>query len=133
MSERGSCWVMFPATRAVSIERAKEVLVEKGLDVKAARGGLDVAWGDGPVLHVALATGPGVREESAEVAEEFVEPGPERDALAACDARFEVEFELEETLDEINTLIDVQLGLQEATGGYLFNLWNQELQPPESH
>jgi len=39
--------------------------------------------------------------------------------------------DLDEVLDEINTLIEVQCTLQDATSGYLFNSWNGEVSGPE--
>ena len=38
---------------------------------------------------------------------------------------------LDTALDEINTLIEVQCTLQDATAGYLFNSWNGKLSAPE--
>ena len=53
--------------------------------------------------------------------------------LSKCDARFEITFDpLDEVLDEINTLIEVQLTLQDATQGFLYNTWNRELTSPDT-
>jgi hypothetical protein len=62
-----------------------------------------------------------VREEAIEIGE-----GTDYEiAMGDCDARFEVSFEdLDEALDEINTMIEVQVGLQEVCDGILFLTWN---------
>jgi hypothetical protein len=53
------------------------------------------------------------------------------EAMAAFDARFEVEFDdLEDALDEINTLMEVQGALQDASQGYLFLPWNANICKP---
>jgi hypothetical protein len=56
---------------------------------------------------------------------------PHEDALRECDARFEIVIEdLDEALDEINTLMEVQGALQDVSQGFLFLPWNGELSEP---
>ncbi|MDB5313114.1 MAG: hypothetical protein JWO38_7316 [Gemmataceae bacterium] len=51
--------------------------------------------------------------------------------MRECDVRFEVYFDSpHEALDEINTLMEVQIALQEASGGFLFLPWNGNLSGP---
>ena len=89
---------------------------------------LTVRWENGPEMSVAWSADPHVAEEAAEIAE----GSPFAAELSRCDARFEIGIEdLDEVLDEINTLIEVQCTLQDATAGYLFNSWNGELSGPE--
>ena len=53
--------------------------------------------------------------------------------LERCDQRFEIEIDdLAAALDEINTLMEVQGFLQDATRGILFTCWNGNLLPPET-
>jgi hypothetical protein len=109
---------------------ATKVLSARGLSVKNVDGGLEVHWHDGPTLRVLLVAEPWVREEAVEISEDT----PHETELARCAARFEIIFnDLDEVLAEINTLIEVQTTLQDATKGYLFNSWNHEIFPPEKH
>lgn len=51
--------------------------------------------------------------------------------MSKCDARFEIQIEnFEEALDEINTLMEIQGAIQDASKGYLFLQWNEELSEP---
>jgi hypothetical protein len=86
-------------------------------------------FGDGPILYVSITRG------------EFVEAFGRRlmgrkrkyrPLIEGCDTQIEITFrDLEEVLDEINTLIDIQATLQEATGGLLYRSWNQTFSGPE--
>lgn len=114
-----------PQAGAHSLDSAREALVGRGLSVRATPRGLEASWAeDGPLLRVAFARGNHVAEEVAEIAE-----GSEFEAaMRACSARFEIAIDdLDEALDEMNTLIEVQATLQQATAGFLFNSWNREL------
>jgi hypothetical protein len=105
------------------------LLRDRGLDVTLEAEALAVRWdqGEGPVLTVSLHSGEAIRQETVGIGEGT----PHAAALGGCDSRFEVAFDdLGEVLDDINTLIEVQLTLQQATGGFLFNTWNCELSPP---
>lgn len=96
--------------------------------VAEEKGRFTVRWSDGPEMLVTFDAGPQVAAEAAEVADAYDLP-----EMAAFDRRFEVSFDdLAEVLDEINTLIDVQVHLQDLTGGYVVRSWNQEVSPPES-
>ncbi|MCU0627700.1 MAG: hypothetical protein MUF21_14630 [Gemmatimonadaceae bacterium] len=51
--------------------------------------------------------------------------------LRHCDARFEIEIEdLDAALDEINTLMEVQGALQDASQGWLHLPWNGTVTEP---
>ena len=55
---------------------------------------------------------------------------PHEGELEHCNARFDIFFEdLEVVLDEINTLIDVQATLQDATKGFCYCDWNDSMSP----
>lgn len=96
----------------------------KGLVIAEDEHRLTVRWADdGPLMWVAHATGPQVAADSDELAQLHGEP-----ELAGHGSRYEVTFEdLDEVLQEINTLIEVQLNLQELTGGYVARSWNGEI------
>ncbi len=112
------------------LNEAARLLTEQGLVVATDGGALVVQWeDDGPALRIGLSAAPHVNAEAIEIAEGTVHAA----GMRACNARFEIDIEdLDETLDEINTLIEVQATLQDATGGYLFNSWNGELSAPDS-
>jgi len=78
----------------------------------------------GPTLRVCLAHGPNIRAEAAKIAAGT----PHVAAMAACDARFEIVIDdLAAALDEMNTLMEAQLTLQDLTAGLLFNTWTGKL------
>ncbi|MGA3490389.1 hypothetical protein ACK8GG_20545 [Micromonosporaceae bacterium DT55] len=110
-----------PATLADAAERLK-----KWMMVAEESDRFTVQWGDGPRMEVTSAAGPRIVAEAAEVAEDHSIP-----AMAAYDRRFEVTFDdLNEALDEINTMIEVTLHLQDLTGGHVQRSWNSEVSPP---
>ena len=123
------CMIFFRASdRALSLDDAADLLVAQGLDVTREAETLIVAMDDALALKISLSTEPHVAAEAAEIAEgtAFAQ------ALSQCDSRFEIAIDdLDEVLDEMNTLIEVQSTLQDETGGYLFNSWNEELSAPE--
>lgn len=84
-----------------------------------------VHWGPGtPRLAVRLSRGPDHQVDTTGIGEGT----PHGRALARCDAWLEISFDdLDEVLDESNTLIETQLTLQDATGGFMFNTWNGTL------
>jgi len=51
--------------------------------------------------------------------------------MGKCNARFEILInDLDKALDEINTLMEVQGALQDASKGYLFTPWNGNITEP---
>ncbi len=118
--------VFFPAQAGgFDLDWARDALTAQGLSVDAQPGALAVRWDeDGPVLRVAYAQGEQVAREALQRAGEGA---PAEALLRACTARFEIAIDdLDEALDEMNTLIEVQSTLQDGTGGHLFNTWNRE-------
>ena len=86
-----------------------------------------MSYPPGPTLRVYLVGGPEVRTQGREAAAGT----PHGAAMAACDARFEIVIDdLATVLDEMNTLLEVQLTLQDLTGGLLFNTWTGKLSAP---
>jgi hypothetical protein len=88
-----------------------------------------VRWGEGPTLYISITRG------------EFVETlirrlmgrrRKHRHLIPGCDTQIEITFDnLDEVLNEINTLIDIQATLQDATGGLLYRSWNDSFSGPE--
>jgi hypothetical protein len=110
------------------VEDAARILIDRGLSVTRRDDELSVRWDDAPELRVVLVQDRYVRDE----AEEIGAGSPHADRMRSCDVRFEILIDdLDEVLDEINTLIEVQATLQNATDGFLFNTWNGHLSPPD--
>ena len=79
-----------------------------------------------PELTVGFNADTYVAVESAELAQR-----KNIDAFNRFDRRFEVIIDdLESTLDEMNTLAEVQMTLQDLTNGYLVCSWNDSVQAP---
>jgi hypothetical protein len=98
-----------------------------GLTAQPQKGYVTVSRPGSPEFDVGISTEPWVREEAAEISEGT----PHAAAMRECDARFEVSFEdLDVALDEINTMMGVQVALQEACNGFLFLPWNGHLSGP---
>jgi hypothetical protein len=123
--------ILFPLAN-FGLDQAQTALAERGwLAVQREGDALIVKpkHDDNPVLRVRFASGDAVQRSTNAIA--MTTPHGERVRL--CTARFEITFDdLDEVLDEINTLIEAQLTLQDATKGFLFNTWNNSLSPPEA-
>jgi len=114
---------------AFGIDRAARLLTDRGLQVVRDADALFVRSDNGPEMSLVFNAEADVAKEAAEIGEGT----PFAGELIDCDARFEIGIEdLDEVLDEINTLIEVQSMLQQATSGYLFNSWNGELSGPDN-
>lgn len=112
------------------LESAAQTLRPCGLEVTRAGDVLSVRRkreGKRPVLYLHLDRGENVRKLAATLSQgtEFAS------LLAGCDSVFKISFDdLDDVLDEINTLIDVQGYLEEATGGVICNTWNGSIWKP---
>jgi hypothetical protein len=111
-------------------ERLKQVLGDEGVTVTGEKQPFALRWWDGPILYASIERG-----EVAEILASRLMDGRDqehRGLVAGCDAYIEITYEnLDEALDEINTLIVVQSALQQATGGLLYLSWNQTFSGPE--
>lgn len=126
---RNWCLIFFrdPETK-FDTSRLREVVAAAGLSATAGGEPITVQFGEGPKMKLSIARG------------KFLETmvrglvGTQRkhkDLVAGCDAQIKIEIEnLDEALDEMNTLIDLQASLQNATGGLMYNSWNQEFSAP---
>lgn len=109
------------------LDGAARLLSECGQAVTLQADRLTTGWPGGPQFRVWFETGEHVKEDAAGIGK-----GTEHEAaMRDCDARFEIGIDdLDEALDEINTLIEVQCTLQEATRGFLYPTWNNNLSGP---
>ena len=95
-------------------------VVREGEVITAGRPG-------GIQFRIRLAAGEHVRVEASEIGEAT----PHAAAMRECSARFEIDIQdLDAALDEMNTLMEVQGALQDASRGFLFLPWNGRLSEP---
>ena len=109
--------------------RLRELLADRALTVTGDEPPFAVRFRDGPTLYLSLTRG----DEAEVLASRLMGRGHgRRDQTAGCDAYIEITFDdLDEVLDEINTLIEVQATLQTATGGLMYCSWNQNWAGPD--
>lgn len=110
-----------------SLQRAEQELRRYKFDVRPDEDSLLVAGPGAQDFRITLARQPHVLKEAQEIGR-----GTEYEqALSRCDARFEIDIpDLDESLAEINTLMEVQGALQDASAGYLFLPWNCKITGP---
>lgn len=120
------CQVFFRAGTC-DLDAAARSLTGYGLTVTRYDDHLVAGWPDSPQFRVRLEISEIVKFEAAEIGEGT----PYEAAMRECDARFEISIEdLDEALDEFNTLMEVQGAIQDASQGYLFLPWNGNLSEP---
>lgn len=121
-----SCMVCFQS-EACDLEGAIKSLESYRFSVVRKDEELIVNRGDGLQFKVILSNADHVQEEANEIAE-----GSEFSSeMSKCNARFEIIIEnLDAALNEINTLMEVQGALQDASKGYLFLPWNGKISGP---
>ena len=118
-----ACMIFFSSV-ACDLRAGAAALRGYGLHVVEHNDRLVACYEDSPQFVIRILSGPTVTAEAREIG-----AGTSHEAaMAKCDARFDIEIEdLDEELDEINTLIEVQAALQEASAGFLFTPWNGNL------
>lgn len=105
---------------AKSLAGYRLTVTRRGDELTAGRPG-------SPQFRIVLSAEPHVAVEAAEIGEGT----PHEAAMRECGARFEVGIDdLDAALDEINTLMEVQGALQDASQGFLFLPWNGNLSEP---
>lgn len=120
------CMVFF-RLGACDLNAAAKSLTQSGLTVVRRADELIAGRVSGPMFRIRLSTEPHVALEAAEIGEDT----PHEDAMRECGARFEVAIDdLDKALDDINTLMEVQGELQDASAGFLFLPWNGSLSEP---
>jgi hypothetical protein len=125
MSEsRPGFFVLFPSG-ACDIAAAADALSAMRFTVTTGHGELTATRQGAQRFHVVMNAEEYVVLEAGEISERASIP-----AIASCDARFEVSFDdLEAALDEYTTLFDIQVTLLEATKGYVYLQWNDNVLP----
>jgi hypothetical protein len=126
---RNLCLVFFRDPRAeFTPERMVKVLKDAGLTVHGRSEPFSVAWDDGPALLVSMQRGTQIE---AVIRGLVGRRRKFRASVADCDTQIKIELtDLDQTLDEVNTLIQVQSALQAASGGMIYMSWNDSFQSP---
>jgi hypothetical protein len=120
------CLVFFQPG-ACDLDAAVNSLAGYGLTVNRCGDELTAGRPGSPQFRIVLSAEPHVAAEAAEIGEGT----PHASAMRECGARFEVGIDdLDAALDEINTLMEVQGALQDASRGFLFLPWSGELSEP---
>jgi hypothetical protein len=121
-----TCFIFFSPGQA-TLSDAARTLDELGLEVDAQAECIEVSDADSPTFRIYWEAGAHVQQEAQEIAQNTTYG----EAMALCTERFEIAIDdLDEALDEINTLIDIQAALQEISEGYLYLPWNGNLSAP---
>lgn len=110
-----------------TLQRAEQELRRYKFDVRSDGDSLVIAGPGSQDFRIRLARQAHVLKEAQEIGR-----GTEYEqVLSRCDARFEIDIpDLNEALAEINTLMEVQGALQDASAGYLFLPWNCKIMEP---
>lgn len=109
--------------------RMKHALRKAGLTVSGRKEPFAVRWVNGPTLYVSMLRGGFIET----VIRGLVgQRRKHRTLIPGCDTQIQIAFhDLEEVLDEINTLNEVQWALGGATRGLIYRSWNQVFSGPD--
>jgi hypothetical protein len=119
--------MVFFKTGACDLRRAVEALKEYRFHVVRRGTKLTAQQPGKPKFRVELVTDQYVRDEAEEIGADT----PYAEDMKECGSRFEIFIDdLDAALDEINSLMELQAALQDASQGYLFLTWNGKLSEP---
>jgi hypothetical protein len=127
---RNWCLIFFRDPEArFTPTRLKQVLEDARLPVTGEEEPFAVQWPDGPALFVSVQRGDYVET----IIRGLVgQRRKYRTLIPGCDTQIKIELsDVEEVLDEINTLIEVQSVLQAATRGLMYMSWNHNFAGPD--
>lgn len=123
----GEVCQVFCRSGTCDLDAVARSLTEYGLTVTHHGDHLDTGRPGSPQFHVRLESGEPVRTVAAGIGAGT----PHEAVMRECDARFEIVIDdLDEALDEFNTLMEVQGAVQDASQGYLYLPWNGNLAEP---
>lgn len=114
--------LIFCSSDRISLNDAQTILEKDGLSIESRDNSLICFRDNSPRFTIRLNQEEEVRVSAKSLGEEYPNY---RSRLKNCDAHFEISFaNLSEVLDEVNTLIDIQIVLQDAAEGIVFTSWN---------
>ena len=124
MSE--TCMIFFKSESCDKDAVVKSLLNYK-FEVENKSTYLLVSKNKNPKFKISLITESYVQEEAIDISN-----GTEYSVqMSRCNARYEIYIEnLDEALNEANALMEVQGAIQDASKGYLFTPWNNNLEEP---
>lgn len=125
-SLNSTCLVFFRDASS-SLLRAEQELRRYKFEVRFDGTSLFASKFQSQEFQITLAQLPHVLLEAREIAQgtEYAQ------ALGECGSRFEISIpDLDAALNEINSLMEVQGALQDASSGYLFLPWNEQIIKP---
>ena len=117
---REGCHIFFP-TPGISLLEAAALFDRKNWRVQRDDDEFTLQWEAGPTLRVLRQNNEIVLSDAKRLGAKTVYA----DFLNSCDCRFVILFhDLDAALDEINTLIETQMTIQDATNGLVYCTWN---------
>jgi hypothetical protein len=123
------CLVFFrdPESKFTSAQ-VKKILEGRGLTVTGTAEPFSIQWEDGPTLSASIQRGKSIET----VLRGLVGRSRKYAQLVpGCDAQITIVLSnVVAVLDEINTLIELQATLQDATQGLMYTSWNQKFSAP---
>ena len=123
---KASCVVCFQA-KDCDLEQAIKSLEKYKFNVQQEEQKLTVSRNNDLEFDIVLVKEDYVQEEAMN----FSEGTKYEREMSKCNARFEIFIrDLDKALDEINSLMEVQGALQDASKGYLFTPWNGNILEP---
>ena len=132
MASNGCTLIFFRAGRG-DLDTAAVALAGRKMAVRRVAGEfgeeLVVGYRNGPELRVAFRQESFVQQEAEEIGADTSYAAE----MKLCEVRYEIWIDdLDQVLDEINTLIEAQVTLQTVVGGFLFNTWGGDVHGPET-
>ncbi|WP_426322506.1 hypothetical protein [Pseudoduganella sp. R-43] len=121
-----TCLIFFPEGSS-SLQQAEQELTKYDFDVRSSGGSLFAKRLGSQEFKITLVQLPHVLLEAKEIGQ-----GSEHEQfLSKCGSRFELFIsDLDAAMDEINSLMEAQGALQDASSGYLFTPWNGQIMKP---
>lgn len=108
----------------LKLDDAELRLKEANMSVQRYEDVLKISYDQGPTMFVSHSC----EDHALKTSQHIRSKTKHKSLMNSFDSLYKVSFnDLEEVLDEINTLIDVQCTLRDLTDGVIYNSWNQEI------
>ncbi|MFN0251495.1 MAG: hypothetical protein ACKV2T_31765 [Kofleriaceae bacterium] len=116
--------IVYRESPEFSLAIGRELLVHHAFEVKGTADNFTARWRGGPEVHVRLSN---VAAAKAEIEKRAYMEDDERAKLATLDAAIEVTFVDDPNVSDVNTIRLSERVLREATGGLVFQRWDDSL------